>query len=177
VPTASSTFDGGLNSVRDARRFLSSVLREWDTDAYDFGAPQVLSELATNAALHARTSFTVTVHLADECLLLEVSDASARVPRARHYAPDATTGRGMGLVAALSLSWGTTGAAGGKTVWARVAPDGSMFRDLYLEDLDDLEELGAVGDLGMAGGPLETRRPRQASRLTGRSNRHEARAS
>jgi hypothetical protein len=43
VPTASSTFNGGLNSVRDARRFLDSVLREWETDAYDFGAPQVLS--------------------------------------------------------------------------------------------------------------------------------------
>ena len=138
MPTASSTFDGGLNSARDARRFLNQVLQDWGTDAFDFGAPQVLSELATNAALHARSPFTVTVHLADECLLLEVSDASPRIPRARHYAADATTGRGMGLVAALSQSWGTTTGADGKTVWARVVPDGSA---MHAFDLEDLEEL------------------------------------
>jgi anti-sigma regulatory factor (Ser/Thr protein kinase) len=142
VPTSSSTFDGGLNSARDARRFLSQVLQDWGTDAFDFGAPQVLSELATNAALHARSPFTVTVHLADECLLLEVSDASPRIPRARHYAADATTGRGMGLVAALSQSWGTTSGPVGKTVWARVVPDGSAMHAFDLEDLDELSMSG-----------------------------------
>jgi anti-sigma regulatory factor (Ser/Thr protein kinase) len=172
VPTASSTFDGGLNSVRDARRFLSWVLREWNTDEFDFGAPQVLSELATNAALHARSSFTVTVELVDQSLLLEVTDSSVRVPRTRHYAPDATTGRGMGLVAALSVSWGTSASTGGKTVWARVAPDGSLMRDF---DVDGAEDFG---DLGVAGGPVGvSRRTRHASRSVGCNRQREARAS
>ena len=165
MPTESSTFDGGLNSVRDARRFLSEVLRDWRTDAYDFGAPQVLSELATNAALHARSKFTVTVHLAEDCLLLEVNDASPRVPRARHYAADATTGRGMGLVAALSLSWGTTTAAGGgKTVWARVAPDGSAVRAWDLEGFDELDGLSVSAE--RVGIP---RLPERAARQAGGS--------
>jgi anti-sigma regulatory factor (Ser/Thr protein kinase) len=134
VPIASQTFAGGLSSVRDARRFLSAALQAWDAADYDFGAPQVLSELATNAALHARSSYTVTIVLDDDGLLLEVTDGSSRLPRARHYAPDATTGRGMGLVAALSLEWGASTVQAGKTVWARVAPD-----ETGLEfDLDEL---------------------------------------
>jgi len=109
-------------------------LLAWDAADYDFGAPQVVSELATNAALHARSSYTVTVALDDDGLLLEVTDGSSRLPRARHYAPDATTGRGMGLVAALSLEWGASTVQAGKTVWARVAPD-----ETGLEfDLDEL---------------------------------------
>jgi hypothetical protein len=116
------------------------------------------------------------VQLADECLLLEVTDGSARIPRARHYAPDATTGRGMGLVAALSLAWGTTAAAVGKTVWARVAPDGSTLRGFDLEDLDELADLS--GDLGMAGGPLGVSQlPRRAARPAGRISQRDARAS
>jgi hypothetical protein len=168
VPTASSTFDGGLNSVRDARRFLTSVLRDWDTDAFDFGAPQVLSELATNAALHARSPFTVTLQLAEECLLLEVTDASPRLPRARNYAPDATTGRGMAMVDALSVAWGSTQGPTGKTVWARVAPDGSLLRRLDLGDFDELEELGVGGgpDPASAAGSRWTSDP--AGRSSGR---------
>jgi hypothetical protein len=110
-------------------------LLAWDAGNYDFGAPQVLSELATNAALHARSSYTVKIELYDDGLLIEVTDGSSRLPRARNYAPDATTGRGMGLVAALSLEWGTTTVPAGKTVWARVAPDETGLEDFDLDDL------------------------------------------
>jgi anti-sigma regulatory factor (Ser/Thr protein kinase) len=130
------TFSGGLSSVREARRFLTSMLEEWGTDDYEFAAPQVLSELATNAALHARSSYTVEVHLDGGCLQIQVTDGSPRLPRVRRYAADATTGRGMGLVAALSSAWGTTTNGTGKTVWARVVPDGAAFRDLDLDALD-----------------------------------------
>ena len=135
MPTATRTFTGGLDSVRDARRFLSAALLAWDAGDYDFGAPQVLSELATNAALHARSSYTVMVRLDEQSLLLEVTDGSARLPRARRYAADATTGRGMGLVAALSEEWGTTSVNGGKTVWARVAPDQTALGSFDGDDL------------------------------------------
>jgi anti-sigma regulatory factor (Ser/Thr protein kinase) len=133
------TFSGGLSSVREARRFLSSVLEDWGTAEFEFAAPQVLSELATNAALHARSSYTVELHLDEECLQIEVTDSSPRLPRMRRYAADATTGRGMGLVAALSSAWGTTANGTGKTVWARVVPDGATLLDLDLDGLDDLD--------------------------------------
>ena len=160
MPTASKTFDGGLDCVRDARRFLAAVLQDWDTDEFDFGAPQVLSELATNAALHARTPFTVAVHLDEGCLLLEVSDLSPRLPRPRRYAMDATTGRGIGLVAALSSQWGTTASGQGKTVWARVSPDGTTLRGL---DLGNLEEFDLASGQDSAG-------PRRLPRSTSRNS-------
>jgi anti-sigma regulatory factor (Ser/Thr protein kinase) len=167
VPTASQTFAGGLSSVRDARRFLSAALQAWDAADYDFGAPQVLSELATNAALHARSSYTVTVALDDDGLLLEVTDGSSRLPRARHYAPDATTGRGMGLVAALSLEWGASTVQAGKTVWARVAPD-----ETELEF--DLDELLSADEPVPVRRAVRRAEPRGAS---GSFQPHEAKAS
>lgn len=134
---ASITLPGGLHTVVEARQFLAVTLERWGTDAYDFGATQVLSELATNAALHARSPYTVALRLDSGSMFIEVTDASPRLPQRRNYERDATTGRGLRLVAALSHSWGATAVAGGKTVWARVEPDGSgvsMFEDLEADD-------------------------------------------
>jgi len=112
-----------LSTVRDARRFLRRVLHGWGAEGYEYGAAQVLTELATNAALHAASPYTVDLRLEPEGLLIEVTDDSPRPPRQRHYSIDATTGRGIGLVAALSVDWGTTARHAGKTVWARVVAD------------------------------------------------------
>ncbi len=117
--------------------FLAETLEMWGTDAYDFGAAQVLSELATNAALHARIPYTVALRLDSGSVLIEVTDGSPRLPQPRYYARDATTSRGLRLVAAFSQSWGAKAVGGGKTVWARVEPDGSdvsMFDDLEADD-------------------------------------------
>lgn len=137
MPDASMSFPSGLHTVRAARHFLESTLAEWGTDDYDFGAPQVLSELATNAALHARSPFSVALRLEDDSLYIAVRDASKRLPRQCYFSQEATTGRGLGLIAALSLEWGTAMVDGGKTVWARVAPDGS---GLTTTDWSDLLE-------------------------------------
>lgn len=115
-----------LRTVGEARRFLRETLQQWNIDAYDFGAPQILTELATNAALHAHTGYTVHLTLERDWLLVEVTDSSPALPQQRHYRPDSTTGRGLGLVAALSGSWGVEPSQTGKTVWARVAPDASF---------------------------------------------------
>ena len=165
------TFSGGLSSVREARRFLGAVLREWGTDDFEFAAPQVLSELATNAALHARSSYTVELHLDEDCLQIEVTDGSARLPRVRSYAADATTGRGMGLVAALSSAWGATTNGNGKTVWARVVSDSAALQSLDF-GLDDLDL--ASGDTS-GSGPRGLARPTSSRR--GVSNHLEAKAS
>jgi anti-sigma regulatory factor (Ser/Thr protein kinase) len=165
------TFSGGLSSVREARRFLGTVLQQWGTDDFEFAAPQVLSELATNAALHARSSYTVDIHLDEDCLQIEVTDGSPRLPRVRSYAADATTGRGMGLVAALSSAWGATTNGSGKTVWARVASDGAALQNLDL-GLDDLDlaagEMSGAGTRGLS---------RPTSNRRGVSNHLEAKAS
>lgn len=123
MPEASLTFPAELHSVGAARQFLRATLRAWDNDDYDFGGPLVLTELATNATLHARTPYTVSLRLAPTHLVVEVVDASPRLPQARHYAVDAATGRGITLLKSFSATWGAMPTPEGKMVWAHVRPD------------------------------------------------------
>ena len=119
---ASLTLPAELESVSRARHFLRDALSRWQADGYDLAAPQVLTELAANAALHARTTYTVHVRLEREVLLLEVSDSSATLPQHRHYGTAATTAVDR-LVEALSQAWGVRLRGAGKTVWCRVGRD------------------------------------------------------
>ena len=129
VPEASLTLPAELSSIGDARRFLRHSLAAWGVGDYDLGGPQVLTELATNAALHARSAYTVHLVLGPASLLVEVTDSSPALPQHRHYGPDATTGRGIALVQALSTAWGVESSPTGKTVWCRVARDGVLHED------------------------------------------------
>ena len=63
VPEASLTFPAELDSVGAARRFLRATLLGWGNASYDFAAPLVLTELVTNATLHAQTPYTVRLRL------------------------------------------------------------------------------------------------------------------
>jgi anti-sigma regulatory factor (Ser/Thr protein kinase) len=123
VPEASLTFPAELRSVGAARRFLRAMLHDWNSDDYDYAAPLVLTELVTNATLHARTPYTVQLRLEPTHLVVEVADRSPRLPQTLRYATDATTGRGITLVNAFSSRWGTIPTADGKVVWAHIRPD------------------------------------------------------
>ncbi len=120
---ASLTFPAELSSVGKSRAFLRAALGDWGVDDYDFGAAQVLTELAANAALHARTAFTVHLVLEPSALLVEVTDSSPVPPQRRRYGTEATTGRGIALVESLSDTWGVESSPTGKTVWCRVTAD------------------------------------------------------
>ena len=123
MPEASLTFPAELDSVGAARRFLRATLLDWDNGNYDFAAPLVLTELATNATLHARTPYTVVLRLEPTHLVVEVVDSSPRLPHVRHYTVDATTGRGIKIINSFSATWGARPTPEGKVVWAHVRPD------------------------------------------------------
>ena len=112
-------------SVSAARHLLVAHLQAWGLEAMRWSAELVLAELATNAVLHAHESgFSVTLQaLPDGALRIEVADGSVRVPRVCDYGVQATTGRGVGLVADLSREWGVHGRPGGKTVWCELTPE------------------------------------------------------
>jgi len=109
-------------SVGTARRFIEARTAAWAFPE-PAGSQLVLigSELVTNAVLHARTELTLTLELRDGRARISVKDRSKAPPTLRHYQADALTGRGLGVVAALSDSWGVSTAADGKVVWAEVA--------------------------------------------------------
>jgi PAS domain S-box-containing protein len=111
-------------SVQAARRLVRANLEslEIDEDLVDT-AGLLVSELVTNAVLHARTDIGLAVQVRSAVLRVEVSDASARVPSPRHYAPTAATGRGLALVEALSDEFGMRVTDVGKIVWFTLSLD------------------------------------------------------
>ena len=125
-----------------ARRFVDDVLNAWDAGAYCDRAELVISELVTNAILHARTEIMVRVTLLAEGLRIEVADGSPSQPMVRHYSRMATTGRGLGLVATLARDWGISPQSHGKVVWAELdATDrGGVAGDAVDLDLFDSDD-------------------------------------
>lgn len=132
---ASLTLPAELKSVSQARRFLRDALERWNVTGFELAAPQVLTELVTNAALHARSAYTVHLRAEPEAVLIEVTDSSPALPQARHYGTGATTGRGIALVEALSAAWGVQSSPTGKTVWCRVRSDDEL--PDFADDSDD----------------------------------------
>jgi anti-sigma regulatory factor (Ser/Thr protein kinase) len=113
-------FSAERHNVSAARRFVADTLAAWDADAFEWAATTAVSELTTNAVLHARTGFTLSLRLDDDLLRLEVTDQSFQLPRMRSYGDQASTGRGMNVVYALAAAHGVVSTPAGKTVWCEV---------------------------------------------------------
>jgi hypothetical protein len=116
----SMAFEPVSASVPAARRFVRRALTELGADDYEFAAAQIVSELATNAVIHARSGFTVSLALEGDLLRLAVTDSSARMPMAKNHSRQATTGRGIGMVASIAEHWGVDPLPTGKTVWVLI---------------------------------------------------------
>lgn len=118
---ASRRFDNDAQSARAARRFVTDVLGRWrrHDDVLD-DAAMVVTELVTNALVHARSATTVAVSSRPGTVRIEVADASPvpPVPRERHHTT--ASGRGIALVAAIAERWGAEPTPDGKVVWVEL---------------------------------------------------------
>jgi anti-anti-sigma factor len=76
-----------------------------------------VSELATNAVLHAATAFVLTVERLPDGVRVSVTDGDPSVPRLGDVDPTATTGRGLAIVRALSRRMQIDPSDPGKTIW------------------------------------------------------------
>jgi anti-sigma regulatory factor (Ser/Thr protein kinase) len=115
----SRSFAGTPAGARAARHFVGDALTGF---ADELCATVVLltSELATNAVLHARGSFVVSVQHLDDGVRVSVRDGSSELPQ-RHSVPgDATSGRGLQLVDSLARVWGIDAREAGKVVWFEI---------------------------------------------------------
>ena len=116
-----SELPGDLGSAALARDFVRAALIEHGCPGLVEDLSLVTSELATNAILHAQTTFSVTLEGDEESVLLTVRDGSAFVPdvRVAQAMNTGTGGRGLAIVAELTDRCGTApDADGGKSVWA-----------------------------------------------------------
>lgn len=104
-------------SVSRARRLVRGALELAGRDDLVDDATLLVSEVVTNAILHAGTPIGLRCRIDDDGVRLEISDGSPVLPSIRHYDANASTGRGLALVAAMATAWGIEPDAGGKTVW------------------------------------------------------------
>ncbi|MCX2925064.1 SpoIIE family protein phosphatase [Streptomyces sp. NEAU-W12] len=112
-------------SVAEARRFVRATLGDAAPETLDT-AQLLVSELVTNAVLHARTEIEVTARTGDDGVLVRVSDRRPErglVP----YGGSAYTGTGQGLalVERLASRHGVDTGEAVKTVWFELGPGGS----------------------------------------------------
>ena len=113
-------------SAREARQFVRVLLEEAGRPDWADSAELAVSEAVTNVVLHAHTRFQISVSVEEEHVRIEVRDNNPVLPSQRGYGQEATTGRGMGLIAAVSSSHGVTSlGTEGKVVWFCIA-DGSV---------------------------------------------------
>ena len=117
-----TTLEATPISASQARAFITHHLVEHRLLYLVDPVRLVASELATNALVHAQTSFSVTLSASDTRVLLTVRDHSLAFPerRAPHALDEA--GRGLEVVDMVSLEWGINeDGAGSKSVWASFA--------------------------------------------------------
>ena len=118
-----ATVDLGPESadVPAARRFLAEHCRLWGCSDLLDDAHVVVTELVTNALLHAGTGCELRAGLTERALRLQVTDYGAGMPDPRAADDRAEHGRGLLLVSALCVAWGVEALPdGGKVVWAEL---------------------------------------------------------
>ena len=114
-------FPAELTAPSHARHHLAGTLRRLGHhDGVLDDARVVVTELAANAVLHARSGFSVSIHGDAARLRIGVRDGSRAMPAPQEPAPRGLSGRGLLLVSALSSRWGVEPRTDGKVVWAEL---------------------------------------------------------
>jgi anti-sigma regulatory factor (Ser/Thr protein kinase) len=107
-------------SVGAARKFAAETAAAWGVADRVDDLRLCLSEVATNALLHAAPpacGFGVRLTVDREALRLEVHDRGGGSPVRRTPGDGDCTGRGLLLVDELADDWGVSDDPTGKTVW------------------------------------------------------------
>ena len=103
-----------------ARRLVLDALQEWEWTGDRGNAALIATELSTNAVLHARSAFRICLTRTGEAIRISVGDLFPGGPVLLGASPDATSGRGLTIVAALADRWGHQIGVDGKEVWAEI---------------------------------------------------------
>lgn len=121
VATARQRLPADPASARSARRFVATTLASWGCGDIEDEALLLVSELVTNALIHARTEVEVALRLRPDRLRVEVVDFGTDGVRRRDATSEAQSGRGMALTEALASAWGIDYVLAGKIVWFEMA--------------------------------------------------------
>jgi anti-sigma regulatory factor (Ser/Thr protein kinase) len=119
--TVSIALAADTSSPATARHFVQDTLTDWGLPSVCDSALLVVSELVTNAVVHARSEARLRIGRTSSSIRIEVSDDGAGSPAPLEATDDGESGRGLLLVAAISAAWGVESTPiGGKLVWAEL---------------------------------------------------------
>jgi len=116
-------FLAGEQAPQEARQTVRDLLTQWRLPAAVVeDIVLAVSELVTNAVLHARSASVLELELGQtrNWLRFSVADASRVPPLARLAGATDEGGRGLAILAALSDRWGIEQHGPGKRVWCEV---------------------------------------------------------
>lgn len=115
-------FAPSQDCVREVREFVKETLERVGPDQDTiFECQLVADELAANAALHARSIFSVAIELTRTFVRIAVRDESNSRPVPRRAAPGEEGGRGLAIVSGTATGWGSVPLGRGKETWADVS--------------------------------------------------------
>jgi anti-sigma regulatory factor (Ser/Thr protein kinase) len=117
---ATRSFPCDSRALSACRTFVAKTLSSWQLDHVVEDACIVVSELATNAVLHAHAAFSVSVVRQGGSIRVSVRDSSPDMPVLGSPSPTTVTGRGLLLVNAIARGWGIEVDSSGKLVWAEL---------------------------------------------------------
>ncbi|MBM7169060.1 ATP-binding protein [Streptomyces sp. G44] len=108
--------------IRNLRRAVRAALGRWGAVVVSEEAELAVTELATNTIQHVGhgTAAVLVMEVRMDRLRLELHDKSSLPPVVGSGGCDEECGRGLHLLAAMSLDWGTLLTAAGKAVWCEL---------------------------------------------------------
>jgi anti-sigma regulatory factor (Ser/Thr protein kinase) len=107
-------------SVAEARRAARAACRAWGVPHAAEDVALAVSELVTNAVVHAGTPLLLAMELDGGDLTVAVSDGSQGMPWRLPPSPTREGGRGMAIVTELGATSGVVRTVLGKTVWMKL---------------------------------------------------------
>jgi anti-sigma regulatory factor (Ser/Thr protein kinase) len=115
-------FEARPAELRLLRRAVRTQLDRWGTPELADEVQLAVTELASNVIKHVGegVAATVVMERGDDRIRVELHDKSDRLPALA--APDCGTecGRGLHLLAAMAIDWGTLPTGTGKAVWCEL---------------------------------------------------------
>jgi anti-sigma regulatory factor (Ser/Thr protein kinase) len=129
MPGEELVLDPEPQSPRVARRWVRDRLVGLGREDLEGSAQLLVTEVVTNALLHAGTPIRVVLRMEGDGVQVEVTDGSTTEPVRRHHSSLATIGRGVALLDDVAQAWGWTVTSEGKTVWFFVGHEGEATSD------------------------------------------------
>jgi anti-sigma regulatory factor (Ser/Thr protein kinase) len=111
---------GRLDAPGRARAVTRDTLAAWGAAEHVDTVTLLVSELVTNAVLHADGPVELVLRRSGDVLTVEAVDRGSAVPRPRSPAWTEEGGRGLNLVGAIADRWGYRPTPDGKVVWLEV---------------------------------------------------------